>query len=333
MAGRERWKGVYLELRVVPLLLWSFSGVALGTAVGWEDGARSHGLFLAAAGIGALLQGFVAHTVNDVADWRSGTDRDPAPRLLSGGSPVLGAGLLTERELHRLGITAGVVATGAGFWVAAERGWWLLSLGALGLIGAVGYTLPPVRAAYRPFAGETIAFVCVAACVIGGAGVQTGTPSWDAVLVGAAHAASCVAMLMLHHYLDRGPDARAVPRKTTTIVYLGRRARRYGIGWSIVALLLWTVTAIQVTPGLVAATVGAALGVAAHAVVQPDDHPSVTRVELAVIGLGIAGALTATIIIVPSLAWIVAIPVTVIAIELALIRQLSVRPPAPIAQS
>lgn len=332
MAGRERWKGVYLELRVVPLLLWSFSGVALGTAVGWQDGVRSHGLFLAAAGIGALLQGFVAHTVNDVADWRSGTDRDPAPRLLSGGSPVLGAGLLTERELHWLGVAAGVVATGAGFWIAAERGWWLLILGALGLVGAVVYTLPPVRAAYRPFAGETIAFVCVAACAIGGAGVQTGRFSWEALLVGAAHAASCVAMLMLHHYLDRGPDARAVPRKTTTVVFLGQRARRYGIGWSLLALLLWVAAAVTVTPGLIAAMIGAALGLAAHAMVRPDDARSVTRVELAVIGLGIAGALTATIITVPVLAWIVAIPITVIAIELALVRQLTVRPATPITQ-
>ena len=54
--------------------------------------------YLAAVAVGVLLQGLVAHAVNEIADWRSGTDADPAPRVISGGSKVIASGLLTPGE-------------------------------------------------------------------------------------------------------------------------------------------------------------------------------------------------------------------------------------------
>ena len=224
-AGRwwRRAVGVYLELRVVPVLLWSFSAITLGSALAWEGAGRTRWL-VAAWVIGLLLQGAVAHCVNELTDWRSGTDRDPAPRVLSGGSKVLRAGLLTERGLVWMGTVAGVLAIGLGMVVAAERGWWLLAFGALGLLGAIVYTLPPIAAAYVPFAGEGVAMVCVWACAVGGYAVQTGAVSGQVLLLGASHAAYCVSMLMFHHYLDRGPDARARPPKQTTVVRFGDAA-------------------------------------------------------------------------------------------------------------
>ena len=239
MAGLRRvLLGLWLEIRVIPVLLWSFTAITLGTALAWRDGdGISVGGYLAAVAVGVLLQGLVAHCVNEIADWRSGTDRDPAPRVISGGSKVIASGLLGTRELRLVGFAAAIAATVLGIFAAAEWGWILLAYGAAGLAGAVLYTLPPVRAAYRPFTGEAVAFVCIWGCTTGAYVLQRGELSGGAALAGIAYAASCVAMLMMHHYLDRIPDSRALPPKTTTIVLLGRAGRRYAVLWAAIALV------------------------------------------------------------------------------------------------
>ena len=38
---------------------------------------------------------------------------------------------------------------------------------------------------------------------------------------------------MMHHYLDRIPDSRAFPPKTTTIVLLAGAGRRYAVLWAV----------------------------------------------------------------------------------------------------
>jgi 1,4-dihydroxy-2-naphthoate octaprenyltransferase len=312
--------GTYLEIRVIPVMLWSFAGIALGAALAADAVDVSLGWFAASVAIGVLLQGLVAHTVNEISDWRSGTDADPAPRVLSGGSKVVSAGLLSERELAWLGAGAALSATALGFAIAAQRGWWLLAFGGAGLVGAIIYTLPPVRAAYLPFAGELVAFICVWACVAGSYGVQAGTLSLDAAVVGVAHAAFCVSMLMLHHYLDRGPDARAVPPKITSVVHLGPSARRYGVLWSAISAV-----AAAVATGLDLSTVplaGAALiAVVAHLRVSPDDPKSVTIWESVVIVAGITGALATVALRAPELAWLLAVPVVLAPLELAVARR------------
>ncbi len=322
--------GAYLEMRAIPVLLWSFSAITLGAAAAGAGGVVHAGWLAASLAIGVLLQGFVAHTVNEIVDWRSGTDADPSPRILSGGSKVIAARLLSERELVVLGGAAAAAAVALGLVVAASRGWWLLGLGALGLAGAVLYTLPPAAAAYAPFAGEGVAFTCVWACAIGGYGVQAGTFGGHAVLLGAAHAAFCVSMLMLHHLLDRGPDARAVPPKLTTMVRLGPRARLYGAAWSAAAAGIAVAAVVAVGIEALPMAVAGALAVAAHLRVDGTSLASVTSWEGCVIASGIAGTLGTAIWLAPSLAWVAAIPVIVVPLELAVARR-SLAPAAPAA--
>lgn len=319
-AGTSIWTrrlaGVYLELRVVPVLLWSFAAITLGSALAWEGGGHA-GWMAVGWTIGLLLQGAVAHTVNELTDWRSGTDRDPAPRVLSGGSKVVRAGLLNERELMTMGAVAGVLAVGLGLVVASERGWQLLAFGAIGLVGAVVYTLPPIAAAYVPFAGEGVAVLCVWACALGGAALQTGSVPSKVVLVGASHAAFCVSMLMFHHYLDRGPDARALPPKRTSVVRLGRGAQRYGLAWAALATGLAVAAAVVVDPRCTPLAVSGALAMVLHMRVDLDDPPMVTRAEAAVIGAGIAGALWTAIMLAPDMWWVAIVPLVVIPVEAA----------------
>jgi 1,4-dihydroxy-2-naphthoate octaprenyltransferase len=321
-AWRRRLIGGYLELRVIPVLLWSFSAITLGTALAWHDGGpRAPGWFVVALLVGLLLQGVVAHAVNDVTDWRSGTDRDPAPRILSGGSKVLPAALLSEQELRWMGIGAGLLAAALGLIAAAMQGWWLLAFGAVGVAGAVAYTLPPVAAAYVPFAGECIAFGCVLTCTVGAFALQRSEFSWDAVLLGAAHAAFCVGMLMLHHYLDRGPDGRADPPKRTSIVALGPAGHRYGLGWSMLAAALAIAAVMVVDARVLPLALAGVAGAVLHLTVRVDQPGSVTRVEAAVIAAGILGALTTSILLAPEIAWVALVPAVLVPVELATARR------------
>src|SRR5438105_4855201 len=145
-------RGLWLEVRVIPVLLWSVSALTLGTALSGRDDVRGW-YYLGAIGLGVLIQGILAHTVNEIEDWRSGTDRHASPRVISGGSKVLTAGLLTQRALVWLFVAAFAATTVLGLALVASRGVVVLPFGLAGVAGAILYTLPPVRAAYRPFVG------------------------------------------------------------------------------------------------------------------------------------------------------------------------------------
>ena len=177
----------------------------------------------------------------------------------------------------------------------------------------------PVRAAYRPFLGEAIAFTCLADCVVG-AHVLQGGSAVDAATVATAVAvaAYAVGMLMVHHYLDHDADRAATPPKVTTIVRLGLvRGRHYAIGWCVVALLAAMVGSAS-EPRLLPLVAGYALGLTAHLRCRPDDVESVTKNELAIIFTGIAAALSAAALLVPALCIAMVAAVVLVAVEMRL---------------
>jgi 1,4-dihydroxy-2-naphthoate octaprenyltransferase len=309
--------GVYLEFRMVPLLAWPYTAITLGTAIAaYDRGYVVVWAYLLAMAVGVLLQGLVAHSVNEIVDWRSGTDRDPARRVISGGSKVIASGLLTTRQLTWLAVGAGAAGASLGLVAAATRGWVLVLFGLGGLAGAVFYTLPPLRGAYRPFAGEALTFGCLWGCLAGAYVVQAGRLSGGAALAGVGYASSCVAMLMMHHYLDRGPDTRALPQKTTSVVRLGALARRYAVAWATAAVASFAALAVWVNPRFLIAAFGLALVLLVHASVDPDDPSSVTRAELWVILLGMASGLGTAAALAPGLAWALIPPAVLVPLEL-----------------
>ncbi|HUZ83048.1 MAG TPA: prenyltransferase [Gaiellales bacterium] len=308
-------RAVWLEVRVIPVLLWSFSALTLGTALAAARGGLAGWYYAGAVVLGVLIQGLVAHTVNELEDWRSGTDRHPSPRLISGGSKVIVSGLITTRGLRRLLIAALAATTALGLALVWARGPVVLPFGLLGVAGAVAYSQPPLRAAYRPLAGEAVAFLCVVVCVVGAHVLQGPTPDATALVAAVAVAAYAVSMLMVHHYLDREADRSADPPKLTTIVWLGPvRGRRYAIGWCLVALAA-AIAASAGQPRLLPLAAGYAAGLAAHLRCRPDDVGSVTACETVIIVAGIAGALLASVLLAPALWWAVAGAAAVFALE------------------
>src|SRR3989454_1494664 len=136
----RRAKGWFLEFRLIPVLLWSYTAVGLGTGVAFRGSGTLNPLwFVVALALGGLIQGWVTHAINEIYDWRSGTDRVNEGRALSGGSRVRNLDLLEERDLWWIFAvsTAGVAALTA--WVILVRAPWL----ALLIIGGEAAGLPP----------------------------------------------------------------------------------------------------------------------------------------------------------------------------------------------
>jgi 1,4-dihydroxy-2-naphthoate octaprenyltransferase len=296
--------GWFFEFRLIPVLLWSFTSVALGSALAYsETGAFDLGRLAVALALAGLVQGWVTHAVNEIYDWRSGTDKDPRPRALSGGSKVRNLGLLGERDLWLIFAASSVAIAVLGVYVAVTRAPWLLILVGTGYALGVAYTLPPAATAYRPFLGEWLGgFPGVLLAGLGAYGIQTLTLSWTATIALSAHALVCTAMLVMHHYQDAPSDAAAVPPKRTTVVFLGPgRSRVYAASLAAAGAVLYGVLGVLESPVFFLGAGLTTVAVVVHARTDLGSLVSITRNELRIIQLGIAAGLAVSVGLAPPL--------------------------------
>lgn len=328
---RTRLLGWFLEFRLIPVLLWSFTSVALGTALAAsERGTFDPWLLVVAMALAGLVQGWVTHAINEIFDWRSGTDRDGRPRALSGGSKVRNLGLLGERDLWTIFAVSSVAVGILSTYVALARAAWLLVLIIVGYVLGVAYTVPPIATAYRPFLGEWLGgFPGVLLAGLGAYGIQALTLSWTAVLALSAHALVCTAMLVMHHYQDAPSDAHAVPPKRTTVVALGPRwARWYATFLALGAAAIFAGLAAEVSPAFLPGAVFTLVAVVLHSRTDLRSLTSITRNELRVIQLGVAAGLSVSVALAPIL-W----PLLPIAALAYAAHLRAVAPPAELARA
>jgi 1,4-dihydroxy-2-naphthoate octaprenyltransferase len=296
-------KGWFLEFRLIPVLLWSYTAVVLGTALAaWTTGGVDVPSFAVALGLGGLIQGWSTHAINEIYDWRSGTDRVGEGRALSGGSRVRNLSLLDERDLWIVFAASSAAIAALTLWVIVARAAWLALLIVTGYVLGVAYTAPPIATAYRPFAGEWLGgFPGVLLSGLGAYAIQTRSLSAIAVIALSAHALVCMGMLIVHHYLDAPMDAAAYPPKRTTVVAIGlSRSKAYAAGMAALAAGLYGVLGL-VHPAFLLGTAFTLPAVAIHLRTKPDDLESVTRNELRIIQLGIAAGLATAVGLAPSL--------------------------------
>lgn len=96
---------------------------------------------------GALLLQIGANLANDVFDYKKGVD--DSHRL--GPLRVTQAGLLTPREvLTGMGLVFFLAAV-CGLYMLIMSGWWILLIGVLAILAAIGYTGGPFPYGYRGF--------------------------------------------------------------------------------------------------------------------------------------------------------------------------------------
>jgi 1,4-dihydroxy-2-naphthoate polyprenyltransferase len=168
----------------------------------------------------ALSLQLAVNLANDLFDGLSGVDRND--RL--GPTRALQSGLLTAGELRSgLLITLGI-ALATGLWLVVFGHWLLWILGALALLGVLGYS-----GGARPYAnlglGEAaVWFFFGPVAVLGGILAQRSPISAEAVLAGALVGLPVAAILVVNNLRDRGTDARA--GKNTLAVRMGPRRTR-----------------------------------------------------------------------------------------------------------
>src|SRR5699024_21196 len=204
-----------------------------------------------------LTHGLLTHIVNDLADFKSGTD-EHSQGVLSGGSRVIQTRQFTYRQLKLFGIVLSAVMMSAAilFFISGHIELGILTV--IGIWGALSYSIKPFIFAYRPFAGEWLSlfpsmlFLGLAAPWI----MLDVIPLW-AWFNAVVNAVWCMAWVMVHHMPDIDADQRARPVKRTTVRYAankwGRRAaHRPAVTYlTVVAVLAVIMTSTRELAGLV----------------------------------------------------------------------------------
>lgn len=293
-------RAVWTLFRFIPVLSWSLSATLIAAAavvgrIGWRVSLLPD-ILLVALGT-SLFQGLIAHGINDLEDWRSGTDRH-SPGILSGGSRVIPRSLLNRAGVARAVAAAMVLGLGSGLALHFRHGpvVWLVVL--VGLWSAVAYTAPPLRLAYRPLAGELLSgWPAVVAMIVGGVAVM-GAPEAPGAVVWAAAAIQAtfsVAWVMQHHLPDIAADLGASPPKVTTPAYFARRwglqaARLVPAGYYVLAAAISLVAATVVGPAFAVSAPLAAVAAGQAVATDVSSVPDITRRQLRMMAITGANA-------------------------------------------
>ncbi len=236
-------KGLFMEIRVLPVLVWAFTAIATGTALAYlETGIFHLWNFFLAMLIACIVQGYPTHAANEIVDWLSGTDSNGF-----GGSKVIREGLLSVRDLKIIIVVSMSVVVGLAALVIYTIDFNLLWFGIVGIAASLFYSLPPLKFAYRPFLGEWFgAFVGVFIAVTGSYYIQALALSRAVILTGIAVGIADIAVMEMFHTIDYDADRSSVPQKRTTMVFLGpERGQMYVVAHICgAAFLFWVLTFI-----------------------------------------------------------------------------------------
>src|SRR2546428_595961 len=119
--------------------------VAAGGALAALAGAFDPWLFLATL-VGAVALHVGTNVTNEIYDVRKGVDTIVSPRA----SHAIVKGRISERAAYRFAIAAFAVAVLVGLYLTSVRGWPIVALGIVGLVGGYTYTAPPFQYKFGP---------------------------------------------------------------------------------------------------------------------------------------------------------------------------------------
>jgi len=121
--------------------------VLVGTAWGVQTSSKFAFLVFALALLATVCVHAASNVLNDVGDDSGGTDRQNEDRIYpyTGGSRFIQTGIMSAREMARLGISLLAVAAIAGLVLLALKGPMILYFGLVGVALGVLYSLGPAR--------------------------------------------------------------------------------------------------------------------------------------------------------------------------------------------
>jgi 1,4-dihydroxy-2-naphthoate octaprenyltransferase len=213
----------FLTATIVPILAGAAWVVARGMATPFPW------LPFALALVGGIALHVAANTFNDYFDWQSGTD--PANndyfQPLTGGSRSIELGLISERDLFRVGMASLAIAAAMGVGLLTLRGPLVLVFGVIGAFSAYFYTAPPLRLAARRGLGELFVGLNFGPLMVAGTVYAlTGTFAPVDLLVGLPIGLLITAVLWINQFPDLASD-RATG-KINLVVVLGKERARWG---------------------------------------------------------------------------------------------------------
>lgn len=299
-------KGLFMEVRILPVFVWAFTAVLVGTALAYlETGTFVLRNFTLAMVVACLVQAYPTHAANEIVDWLSGTDAQGY-----GGSKVIREGLLSVKDLKVILLASMSAVILLAFVVVVTIDVRMLWFGVIGILASLSYSLPPFKLGYRPFLGEWVGgFVGVLMAVTGSYYIQAFTLSPLVALAGVALGMSDIAIMELFHTVDYQADKSATPQKRTTIVFLGvGRGKLYVLVHVCgAAFLFWALTLFhwQIITWSVTATVCILL----YSTYDPRDTWSIIRSTKKVTWATIVAGLTFAALIYP---WFVLLSVPVV---------------------
>jgi 1,4-dihydroxy-2-naphthoate octaprenyltransferase len=211
----SKWWTFFLATRL-PFLTATIVPVALGGAVAAANDSFAWGWWLLAL-VAACAVHLGLNIANDIFDDASGADAaNVTPTPFSGGSRVIQYGLVSRSAMIRACVAFYAVAVGIGIFLAAERGWWLLAIGAVGIVLSLAYTAPPFRLVHRGLGEPVTALGFGPVMTLGAYYVCAQQWSWEALYISLPVALLIALVLYVNQIPDRAGD-EAVGKRTLIV--------------------------------------------------------------------------------------------------------------------
>ncbi|HEV8536220.1 MAG TPA: 1,4-dihydroxy-2-naphthoate octaprenyltransferase [Candidatus Limnocylindria bacterium] len=208
--------------------------VAAGGALAALAGAFDPWLFIVTL-VGAVALHIGTNVTNEIYDVRKGVDTIVSPRA----SHAIVKGRITDRDAYRFALASYSVAIVAGAILLQARGWPIVALGLIGLIGGYTYTAPPFQYKYGPI-GIPLVFLLMGPFMVIGAYYAI-SGRFDPPAVAASIPVGLLVAAILHgnEWRDISEDARA------GAVTFSVRAGRNAAHWLYVALVVGAYLALS----------------------------------------------------------------------------------------
>lgn len=254
---RPFWKGLW-RLSDPKISLASITALAVGTAYAAAETRISAAV--AALVFACILMIEVGkNAVNDLYDFRSGTDSDVWPQErtpFSGGKRVLVDHLLTEGQLIRIGWYAFTIAAALALALSVVVSPVLLIVGVIGVAISYAYSAPPIQLSYRGLGELAVFLVYGPGLILGIYAALTSSLSAAVITASLTMGLLIANVLLVNEFPDERPDREA--GKRTLLVKLGRQ--RATILVEIVWLVAFSIPLAAVTLGLPRGLLGSLLG-------------------------------------------------------------------------
>lgn len=229
-AGSRLWRrfSAYTEIARPFSFTASVTPVFAGGAMAVLNGGFDMGIFLACV-LGSVTLHIGTNVVNEIYDVRHGVDSITSPRA----SHALVKGRISEREAFALAALAFLIATIVGIGLVALRGWPIVGLGLLGLVGGYTYTAPPFEYKFHAL-GLPLVFLLMGPLTVGGTYFAiTGTLVPDVFWASLPVGLLVTAILHGNEWRDITEDTRVLGDAT----FAARFGRRVSY-WTYVALVV-----------------------------------------------------------------------------------------------